>query len=251
MLDFTGSPLSPGSCNTSGCHDEGAFEIALEAALLDGTDTVKTYEPGKEYTFRFTIDVESGDPSAYGLQAVALTGDDNLQAGAWGDLPESLQVTAIDNRNYVEHSEPLSENTFDIPWTAPASETGPIRFYAAGNAVNRDFSSNGDTGEILSEPLTIMPLSSGIAGIEKLPVQLSAFPNPVKDLLQLDIVGRETGICQLSLIDLQGRVITQRSIQLQAGAQRETVNFASLPDGHYIVRLSDGRRVASLKVVKG
>jgi len=249
-IDRTGSPLSPGACNASGCHDDGAFNPTVEASLLDGTETVTNYEPGKTYTFRFTITAGTGEPGAYGFQAVALTGDDDQQAGSWGDLPSGLQVTTLSNRDYVEHSEPNSENTFEIPWTAPQTEAGNIRFYAAGNAVNRNGASSGDGALPLSEPLTVTPLTSGIFGVEKLAVQLSAFPNPVQDKLQLDIEGAEAGAYQLSLVDLHGRVIAQRALQLQSAAQRESFDFAALPGGHYFVRLSDGRRVAGLKVVK-
>lgn len=247
-IDRTGSPLSPGACNTGGCHSGGAFSPSLQVALLDGDEPVEEYEPGKTYTFRLRINAGAGAPAGYGFQAVALTGDDDAFAGAWGDPPNGIQITTIDDRDYAEHSSPSNSNTFEIDWTAP--EEGVVRFYAAGNAVNRNGQPTGDSALPLANPLVIQPMAAGIFGVEKLAVDLRVSPVPAVDQLDLRIGGAAPGRYELSLVDALGRPLHRETIDLYAGEQTKTLNLSALPAGHYFVRLSDGRRVAAQAVVK-
>lgn len=49
--------------------------------------------------------------------------------------------------------------SWEFDWTAPSAGTGPVRFYAAGNAANNDGSDNGD--RIYTSNLAVAEASSG------------------------------------------------------------------------------------------
>ena len=250
-VDRTGSPLSPGSCNENGCHTDNSFSPSVELVLLSGENEISEYEPGETYRMRFTVTPGTGTPAGYGFQAVALSGEDNVNAGTWGDEPDGVQVIEINDRFYVEHSERSGSNVFEIDWTAPSGETGPVRFYAAGNAVNGNGNNSGDGAVALAEPVLIPARSAAsFARIAGLDVEMKVWPNPAIDHFSLLISKAEAGHYEVSIADLQGRILNKRPVQLRSGENRELFDISRLETGHYFVRLSDGKRVASRKLLK-
>ncbi len=246
--DRTGSPLSSGACNI--CHSGGNFAPSLRLEILDGEEPISEYEPGAAYTMRLTINTDQGDPAAYGFQVVALTGDDDANAGAWGPTPDGIEVVTINGRDYAEQSEPRPENVIELAWTAPLDNPGEVRFYAAGNAVNGNVSTTGDAAASLSEPTVVTPRTSAFRSPAALDVELEVWPNPVVDRLELRIGGAAAGPYQLRIADVHGRILQRRTLGLPAGDHRETLDFSGLPAGSYLLHLSDGQRVAAQKVLK-
>ena len=248
-IDRTGSPLSPGSCNASGCHGGNAFGTTIDLVILDGEEVVNSYEPGKAYTMRLTVNTSQGDPQGYGFQAVALNGPNNNNAGAWSMVPDGVQTVTINDRSYVEHSGTSNNKVFEVEWTAPSSNIGAINFYAAGNAVNRNNTSSGDGAMALSEPVVLDQLSA-IGPVVELDVDMNIWPNPVADQLTLNISDADPGAYQVSIVDMQGRILVNRPVQLGAGENQERFDVSRLNAGHYFLRLTDGEGVATRKVLK-
>lgn len=246
--DRTGSPISSGNCNT--CHAGGSFAPVVAAQLLKDGNAVTQYVPGGAYTLRVTVSA-TGTPNSYGFQAVALRGADHLNAGAWDSPPAGFRVSTINNRQYAEHSSTRTSNIMEIKWLAPATGAGPVRFYASGNAVNGNGSSSGDAAASLAMALTINEQStSGAFDVAILPAEINAYPNPVAEQLNLKIKMQESGRYQLSVYDLNGKEMQRETVQLQNGENQETLNVSQLAAGHYAVRLSDGKRVATQQIVK-
>jgi hypothetical protein len=248
--DRTGSPLSEGSCNIIGCHTGNAFSPTIEVQLLEDGMPTQTYEPGKDYLFRVRINAMQGSPAAYGFQAVALGGSNNVNAGDFSNPPSGVRITTIQNRQYPEHNAPSESNVFEIPWTAPM-EMGEVRFYAAGNAVNGNNDVSGDGVTVLNAPLRVNPRSAGLFAAETLPAQLHLFPNPAGERLSVRVQSEESGLFFMQVADMRGRVVKQFPVSLFAKAEHlEQVPLAELGAGHYVLRLSDGRRVAASSFIK-
>ncbi len=248
-IDRTGSPVGSGSCET--CHAGGSFSPVITAQLLKDNVPITQYEPGEDYTYRLTINASSGSPAGYGFQTVALRGDNNVNAGTWDSTPSGTRITTLNNRRYFEHSNVLNSNVIEIKWEAPAAGSGPVRFYAAGNAVNGDGTSGGDDPGTLASPLVIAEQStSSVFATKLLPAEILVYPNPVADQLNLNIQIKESGRYFLSILDLTGKEVQKETIQLINGENIESLNVKNLAAGHYAVRLSDGERVATTKIVK-
>lgn len=106
-----------------------------------------TYNPGQTYT----ILVEVEDPTAqrWGFEITAL--DRNLNgAGSFNSLDAETQVSSSSGIQYAKHTSlgtspgTTGGKSWQVQWTAPASNVGPVRFYGAGNGANANSSSAGD-----------------------------------------------------------------------------------------------------------
>ena len=95
-------------------------------------------------------------------------------------------------------------------------------------------------------------VSVGTTSPASLPLDLRLSPNPAGDETQLVIHSQTAlGPCQLQLIDAQGRILQERSIDINNGTQQFPVLLTELPAGQYWVRLRQGTRQVSRGVIKG
>lgn len=73
-----------------------------------------------------------------------------------------------------------------------------------------------------------------------LPPNLTLYPNPVSDILSLDIYGAQPGKAEFNLYDLSGRLITTQNFIVGEGCCSHDVHLSSLglESGVYIIHLS-------------
>lgn len=249
-FQVTGAPGSGGSagtCANNGCHTSGDFSPSLSISLLDGSDAVDEYEPGKAYTLKVSINA-SGSPARYGFQAVALDESDD-QAGAWGTLGNGQQVETLSGRDYLEHSTPSQNSSFETEWIAPAIGTGEVTFYSAGIASNNNGGTTGDG--TASDDLTIdeAPVNS-TSNVNGDIASFDIFPNPVEDMLNLKINSRINGDFNIRVIDVMGRVASLSSISLQNGNQVKSIPAGNLTPGLYVVQLCGEDHLAAVQMLK-
>lgn len=161
----TGYTNAPGEINCSSCHGGGSYGTVLPAIEIfqQGTSTpVTAYSPGTTYDMRVTVTHSAGSPSRFGFQMTALRLAGNQALANYSNLAANVHQTTIGNgRTYVEHSSPQLGNQFTFRWTAPASGTGNVRFYASGNCVNNDGGTSGDAAASAFLTITeLLPLST-------------------------------------------------------------------------------------------
>ena len=252
----TGAPGSllqnsgqPGTCANTGCHSSGAFSPSVTIELLDGANVVDKYQAGKSYTLRIVNTPGSGNPARFGFQAVSLDANDD-QAGAWGDVGTGRQTKTLAGRSYVEHSAPSMSGTFEMEWLAPtAAGTGDITFYAASNAVNLNGNSTGDGTD--NEMLTIQEdAASSTFDLERRLAKMEVMPNPVGDLLTVQVTSRNSGDFTLRVVDVTGRVVQAEKVNLAAGLNRQDMDVAKLPAGLYILQLCGENHLAATQLLK-
>ncbi|MGI8735240.1 MAG: PQQ-dependent sugar dehydrogenase [Pyrinomonadaceae bacterium] len=161
---YTGAPgEEPEAC--AECHvpaDAGTGNISITAP--------QNYIPGQTYALTVTHN-NAADATRirWGFQLTALdTGDEKA-----GNLQSTDVLTQVLNnqgpggaRQYIEHT---SVGTFvgqqhtaswTFNWTAPATDVGPVLFYAAGNQANNDGNTSGDyiyKTFVISSPISATP----------------------------------------------------------------------------------------------
>lgn len=139
----TGAPFNSNK-TCSKCHGGGSFGGTISLQLLDASNKpVTSYTPGAKYTFKISMGHTTGTPK-YGFQATAALAAGNTNYNNWGTLPSNTHNTTVSGRNYVEQSTSLTSGDISIPWTAPATGSGSITFYTAGNIVNGNSNDTGD-----------------------------------------------------------------------------------------------------------
>ena len=79
---------------------------------------------------------------------------------------------------------------------------------------------------------------------------ISLFPNPVADQLQISYQAVQAGSVQLAIVNVQGSIVQQQSVNSQSGANQATISVAQLPAGLYILRLQSGTTLESIKFYK-
>jgi aldose sugar dehydrogenase len=145
---YTAAPQEePEAC--AECHvppDAGTGRIFITAP--------QTYVPGQTYPITVTHSNADTSRLRWGFELTVL---DNASDEKAGDLQNINGLTQILNnagpgsaRQYIEHT---SAGTFvgqqngaswTFNWTAPATDIGPVTFYAAGNQANNDGNTSGD-----------------------------------------------------------------------------------------------------------
>lgn len=161
----TGAPGEQ-TCASVGCHtgtpvnsNNGNVSITYSGG--------SNYVPGQTGRFTVTITDSGADRRAYGFQAAAKLASGG-QAGALA-AGTGMQVFCADERRppcrdeapiqYITHTAPKGTGTFDFDWTPPATASGAITVYVAGNAANGNGSNTGD--RIYTSSITLTPGASG------------------------------------------------------------------------------------------
>jgi uncharacterized protein (TIGR03437 family) len=159
---------APGDENCTSCHsgtvNSGTGSIKIKPA------NENTYTPGVKQR----IQVEVADPSQrrWGFELTARLASDlkNGQAGSFTPVDKNTQVVcdsgdpapckSASEVQFVTHTDAGTRNgttgsvVFEFDWTPPATDLGPVRLYAAGNAANGNNQNTGDRIYMTSIELT-------------------------------------------------------------------------------------------------
>ncbi len=97
---------------------------------------------------------------------------------------------------------------------------------------------------------------SGVLKI-KVPVKdklfiTQSYPNPVYDLLNVEIQSDKNQVINLSVFDFTGKLFTTQKIMLRKGVNKTSVPFEKAAGGIYILKIisKEGSGTASLKIIK-
>ncbi|MEP6846887.1 MAG: choice-of-anchor V domain-containing protein [Panacibacter sp.] len=160
-----GSYRSPfnSSLTCAKCHNGGSYGGTIVTQLLDSANkVVKTYVPGRNYTFKIQLKKTSTLTTKYGFQTTAATST-NVNVNKWGTLPANTHNTLLSGHNYVEQSTALTPSVIKIPWVGPVKGTGSVKFYTAGNIVDNTGGTSGDQPVnktlIITEGAALLPFT--------------------------------------------------------------------------------------------
>lgn len=242
--DATGSPLSNRTCSAGGCHNSNAFNVSLSISIKDEAgQEVSDYVGGQTYEVSFTNDA-SPNPNGYGFQMVSLIDSDNSGVNTWTPKTGSTTSKTVNGVEYVEQSGIMSDNTVVFDWVAPPENSGPVTFYASGNAVNGNGGRTGDGARNIS-----LTLEEGFILNVDSPIEqaFSYYPNPARHSVTVDLDGIYT-TGSIAIYDLTGTKIKNQDF---SGSETE-IDISDLTDGFYVLRLSDldGSTLVTRKLVK-
>ncbi|MBI3651857.1 MAG: hypothetical protein HY231_12625 [Acidobacteria bacterium] len=163
---YTGAPGDIGTCVN--CHDTYVnANVGPGSIALSGLPT--QYQAGQQYTL--TVTVQQAARSKYGFQLTAIDGNGN-RAGTLAALGSDTQVispTGSGGRQYLEHTQqgtnPTTSNSrsWQVSWTAPSTDVGPVTLYFAGNAANGNGNNQGDyiynSSRVVDSPTSVVSIT--------------------------------------------------------------------------------------------
>jgi hypothetical protein len=239
----------------SGCHAGSAtIQVSVSIDILDGTTVVTKFTPNKAYTARVTVNKVAGSPTGYGFQMTALrdSAGVGLPYDGFSNPGANMQLTKITSakRTYAEQKTSSQTNIFEMTWTAPAAGKGTVTFYAAGNGVNDNNMSGGDSAG--KNTLVLPEATSGIdvLGSQKLAVE--CLPNPILNDFSVKMPeNTPSGAAQLTIFDFSGKIIFQQNQTLAGGAQTLEMPAENWQKGIYFLRITQGgKALSATKLVK-
>src|SRR5262245_48957382 len=146
LAGYTDAPGDFGNCSV--CHDQYAANFGTGSVRIN--DVPAVYTANQQYTI--TVITQQNGQSRFGFQLTVLNSS-NAGAGTLTPLDGTTQLNATTgpgNRQYIQHTEVGTFPTisggrgWQFRWTAPSSDVGTVRFYAAGNAANNSGEPEGD-----------------------------------------------------------------------------------------------------------
>lgn len=256
----TGAKSSTTNCGGGGCHG-GASANTTVSIIVDSTGSVPvtSYVPGMTYTIVINGSNTSSLPN-FGFQFTAVkgTGASQTDAGTFGaTLPTGVRQTTSAQSgtlNFIENKQSIvaaaaGTYTESFTWTAPAAGTGNVTMYCTLNAVDGNNSENaadksGNTSAVLTEQV-----ATATHDVAKT-IAVRAYPNPVANSLNVAIDNAKPGIYHLAVVDINGRNIEDKDINITTGNYSLSLNAAGWARGTYIVHLTNGSDMKVIPIVK-
>lgn len=250
----TGAPGEV-DCTTSGCHQSYKVNSGSGKLSVHIENGLSSYIPGK--TYPVTVEVEQASLLRFGFQMVALKDKDNSNVGVLIPTDGSRnQVTPgygiFSDRKYITYTFKstnatiVGKSTWTFNWTAPATDEGSITFYVAGIAANNDGNDLGDYGYTTS-----LKINSNTQQISNNNFTVKSFPNPAKDMVNVNYSITETSKVKIDLVDLQGRVVDElfEAIQTQNEYNLSLPFTKPYKGGAYFLRFSLNDKYTYKKVI--
>jgi hypothetical protein len=85
--------------------------------------------------------------------------------------------------------------------------------------------------------------------MEETETSANVFPNPVNDLLIIQLNGLNKTDAQVELLDLNGRLITKQTIN--QGSTIGYIDVSTIYSGNYLLRITSTNQVKTFSIVVG
>lgn len=238
-------------CSGAGCHGAASTSVTSTIVVKEKLTgmPITEYEPGIDY--EVTVTGNSASAVRFGYMTRFLDAS-NTQAGTFSNASSGSKVQLVSGGvSVVEHSNAIAASggmftaTFD--WQAPVAGTGDVTIDLAVNAVN----GNGvaDANDVFSTSnLTITEKNTSVGSIAG-GIEVSTYPNPTHNVLNIDLKNAQTGTYQLTAYNIAGQVVANEEINVNGSATTQ-LSTSTWKAGLYIIRLSKDGAQQSVKVLK-
>ncbi|TAK38615.1 MAG: T9SS type A sorting domain-containing protein [Saprospiraceae bacterium] len=141
---YTGAPPTNNTCSSSagGCHSGGTMSGNITLTGLPATIT-----PNTTYSLTVTLTRTNSTPQRGGFQATILNASNSF-VGSFSNAGPSSTLQMDGGITYFEHNPAMffggNDITYTVDWTSPASGSGTITMYTAGNFANGNGNNDGD-----------------------------------------------------------------------------------------------------------
>lgn len=241
---FTNSPGEV-TCTDSQCHDSYTLNSGNGSITFSApTMTNWQYVPGTVYPIQVTVAKPSVVLFGLGVEALKSDGSNGGTFTITNSTETQIKNAVVNGKVRANVVHKLSggagtnTKTFSFNWTAPATSSGPITFYAAGNATNNDGDEAGDY--IYTTTQVVTPFVVGLSTVVGPVSGISHFPNPATDHFTTSFSLSEPAAIVIELLDLNGRMIDKLYSGTESSGSHELTHRLNShhATGNYLVRMT-------------
>lgn len=243
-----GATGSPGEGTCAGCHGGGAAGTTISVTATPAF-TNNTYDPGITYTV--TVTVAHPSQGAFGFDCEILNSS-NTNAGTMSNPGTGATLANAFNgrRNAIHTTKKIGSGSalWTFVWTPPLS--GDVTFYIAGNAVDSNNGTSGDSPASTSFTLG-NSIGTGIASSDiKEDIHVNIYPNPASELIELNFLLLRKSHINVELTDIKGKSVKVfMNEEREAGAHSKIISLNGIASGVYFVTVSSDGAKASQKLI--
>lgn len=226
---------SPGTCN--GCHGGGSATPVASITATPAFGPGNTYISGQVYTISYTA---TGYPF-FGFDLEMNDGNTttSMTAGTLAAGTNSRYTANPYNQGFpsnISHNAKIpTGSSATFTWTAP---TNGATVYLFSNVVGVNGNNNDNLDK---EAFYNLVLTCGNLGLEEAKSVLqnvSVYPNPSKDFVNVKYALEKESDVSLSLLDLTGKVVYSISeTKENEGEKNIKINTSAFPSGVYFLNL--------------
>jgi len=249
----------PGNCAGSGCHSPNTTNTTTQLVVSNtmGGPEITKYTPGATYYVALT-GTNSASLPGYGFQVAAVTAG-NIQAGSFiiGSITDQHttsfigagSVQLIENKRIIPYTSGPGVYETDFQWTAPVAGKGTVTLYSILLAADGDGTEAGDQANAAT-PVAIDEAGASDVNEVGNDFAITAYPNPVRDKLQLKMTGASNGIYTLSVYDMTGKQIARNILPVSSRDIKIDINANDWATGIYQLQIIGHGLQRSMPILK-
>lgn len=232
----TGSPGDNGVTCASGCHT--ASNPTDQSVDIDlGSIPASGYIPGEVYDVFVTADRGTFNGPEIGFSLTAEKSSDNSKVGGF-ITGAGTQING-NSQSHITHTSSSiaivgNVNVWGFQWTAPASGTGDVTFYAVGVFANGNGANSGDKVST-ANPITVS--EDLTVGLTEEALQAKFYPLPARDYTRLSF-DQQTDWLNVRMYKSSGQFVQQLWYSDQKGTHDVRLELSDVANGTYWVEFS-------------
>jgi PKD repeat protein len=143
-----------------------------------------------------------------------------------------------------------SSYTWDFGDGTTSTQMSPVHQYTGTGPYTVSLTiSNGSCSETVSGAISAAAGATAIQDIDVVQ-SMAAYPNPVKDILDIRVNAIQAANVQMTVYDMVGNVISTQNVQVNIGENNMTQNVSSYASGVYMIVMQTGSSRATSRFVK-
>ncbi|MBK8414171.1 MAG: T9SS type A sorting domain-containing protein [Bacteroidetes bacterium] len=252
----TGSPGEV-TCADATCHDSNSLNSGLGSITIDApTMPGWQYVAGQVYPISVTVAQTGVTLFGIGFEALKADGSNGGTLTITNSAQTQIKNAVISGKvranivHKLNGGMGVDTETFTFNWTAPATSTGAVTFYAAGNASNADEDITGDF--IYTTTQVVTPSTVGFMELNGPVASISHFPNPVDDHFATSLTLSEPATVSIEIMDIKGNLISKLSTSSYSSGEQLILNHvqSGLASGSYLINVRVNNRNNISKITK-
>ncbi len=169
-------------------------------------------------------------------------------------LSVSFQDPTVETHTYVAKVDENGEPQWSALYPSPIGKWNEARFILPLSTGGYVLTGTEQIeGELLLQTFYALLTNDGTVAIEPsvtMHPSLHVSPNPTSDLVFVQWTQHTPGEVQLTVRTLNGQVVITETTLAQAGKAELSVSLSHLPDGVYVLELSDSQYQSAFRIVK-